>query len=336
MRKLGRLGQIAHVDARKAAAILGFGAVLTLLGAGGVFGAFSASVSSTGNQFSTSSDLTPPTTQRAVLRKSYGGVAGFAGCGIGGCGAFDSRQFYVYAQVVDQGSPATGISSATTTVGGASNPLSSAGGPWTVDGQTFNYRSGLLTRTPAQLAAGSRTYTVSATDTGGSSGTSNPFNFEVDVTRPQPTKVTLTNAGGDAGPDDGDTAAYLFDSSLDPSSLFGTWSTSGPPVTFANTWSGASAAVRIDLTGPSKYGGVAGDPILMRLYHASLPGNPQMNIGTVRIYSDDWAVLCEARFNGTVSLGSSNTQANLTFGSQITSGQLVIPAPVTPELEVCP
>ena len=331
-----KLGDLAHVQRKKALLLLGFGALVAILSAGGVFGAFSATVSSTGNQFATSSDLTPPTTVRAVLRKSYGGVSSFTGCGIGGCGVLDSRQFYVYAQVTDGGSPPSGVASVNTTVGGSSSALTSAGGPWTVDGLTYNYRSGFLTRSAAQLAVGSRTLTIAATDVAGRSSTSSPYAFTVETTQPVPSLVTLADAGASTGPNTGDTAVYDFDSPLDPNSLFGNWTTSGPPIVYANTWTGASANVRIDLTSPSKYGGTASDPILMRVYHASLPGNPQMNIGTVRIYSDDWYVHCEARFNGTAQLSNSDARATVTFGSEITSGQLILPAPVTPELETCP
>ncbi len=330
-----RFSRLAETQKTKAAAALAFTCLLAIVSAGGVFGAFSASVSSTGNQFSTAGDLTPPTIERAVLRKSYGGVSGFTGCGIGGCSVLDSRQFYVYAQVTDQGSPPSGISTVTTTVGGANAALTTAGGPWTVDGQSFNYRTGFLTRSPAQLAVGTRSYTLAATDNGGRTTNSSPYNFEVETTQPAPSLATITNGGTTGIPDSGDTIVVDYDSPIDPSSLFGTWTTSGPPIAYTNAWTGASAAVTVNLTSPSSYGGAASDPIRITANHASIGGNPQLNIGNVRVYSDDWFVHCQARFNGTAVMSNGNSRVTVTLGSQITSGQIFTPAPVTPALETC-
>ena len=331
-----RFSRLVETQKTKAAAALAFTCLLAIVSAGGVFGAFSASVSSTGNQFTTASDLTPPTTSRAVLRKSYGGVSGFTGCGIGGCSVLESRQFYVYAQVTDGGSPPSGVNTVNATVGGSNAAMTTSGGPWTVDGQTFNYRSGFLTRSAAQLAVGARTYTIAATDNAGRSSTSSAYNFNVDATQPNPTSATLANGSGSAGqPDSGDTITVDYDSSLDPSSMFGTWTTSGPPPAYTNAWDGTSAPVKVNLTSPSVYGGSAGDPIRITVQHSVLSGNPQLNIGNVRVYSDDWYVKCQAQFNATAQLANTNQRVVITLGTEITSGQLQIPAPVTPQIETC-
>jgi|GEM_PF-2787314 len=330
-----RLQQFAHEQRRKAWAALIFSGLFVVVSAGGVFGQFAANVSSTGNQFSTAADLTPPTTERAVLRKSYGGVTGYVGCGLGGCSVLESRQFYVYAQVTDGGNPPSGVNTVNVNVGGSNAAMTSAGGPWNVDGQSYNYRSGFLTRSAAQLAAGSRSYTITATDNAGRSGTSGAYSFNVDTTRPVPTTATLANGGSANVPDSGDTIVLDYDSPLDPSSMFGVWTNSGPPPAYTNTWNGSSAAVHVNLTSPSQYGGAPEDPIRITVNHASLPGNPPLNMGNVRVYSDDWFVHCQARFNGTAVLGNGNSRITVTLGSEITSDQVFTPAPVTPQPEEC-
>lgn len=330
-----RLKRFCETQKTKAAAALAFGCLLAIASAGGVFGAFSASVSSTGNQFTTSSDLTPPTTARAVLRKSYGGVSGFTGCGIGGCSVLDSRQFYVYAQVTDGGSPPTGVNTVNSSVGGTSSPLTTTGGPWTVDGQTFNYRSSLLTRTPAQLGVGTRTYTIAATDNAGRSSTSGAYSFEVDTTQPQPTSVDLANGGTVGIPDSGDTITYNFDSAIDPSSMFGTWTTTGPPIAYSRSWDGSSTPVLVRMTGPNSYGGaVATDPVRISVADTG-SGTPALNAGLAKITSDNWWVKCQAVFNGTAATTAGNTKIVVTLGTQTTSGQLVTPRPMSPTVETC-
>lgn len=334
MPSFGKLGQLAHKQRSKALALLGFTAVLAVLGAGSVFGAFNASVSSTGNQFSTASDLTPPTIDRAVLRKSYGGVSGFVGCGIGGCGVLESRQFYVYAQVTDGGSPASGVNTVTTTVGGANAPLTTAGGPWTVDGQTFNYRSGFLTRNAAQLASGARNYTIAASDNQGFSSNGGPYAFEVDTTPPAPTSIALANGGSAQIPDSGDTITYNFNSAIDPSSMFGNWTSSGPPIAYTRSWTGSSIPVVIHMVSPNSYGGAVQDPIRITVNDAGA-GTPVLNAGQARVYSDNWSVECEAIFNGTAQTASANSQVIVTLGSQTTTGQIVQPRPMAPTAEDC-
>ncbi|MBN8868021.1 MAG: hypothetical protein J0H98_10750 [Solirubrobacterales bacterium] len=309
--------------------------MLVVAGAGGVFGAFTASVSSTGNQFVTASDLTPPTVARAVLRKSYGGVSGFTGCGLGGCSVLDARQFFLYAQVADGGDPPSGISSVNGTVGGASANMSDAGGPWTVDGQSFNYRSNLLTRSSAQLSPGTRSFTINAADSGGRSVTSSPYAFDVDTTRPAPTTVDVANGSGSPGrPDAGDTITYEYDSPIDPSSILGNWTSSGPPTTYTDEWNGGSTAVVAVLAGPSKYGGEPDDSVRIRVERTANMGGNQVNVGEIRSHSNDWALQCEARFNATLAMPTS-TKVLVTLGSEITSGVITTPAPATPSLEDC-
>lgn len=334
MPKFGKLGQFIYVQRKKAMVALGLLTALAVMGVGSVFGAFSASVSSTGNQFSTSSDLTAPNIARAVLRKSYGGQSGFVGCGLGGCSTLESRQFYIYAQVTDTGSPAVGVQSVDTTVGGANATLTTAGGPWTVDGQSFNYRSGFLTRSAAQLASGSRSYTIAAKDLNNNNANGGPYAFEVDTTQPQPTSIALANGGSALIPDSGDTMTYNFDSAMDPSSMFGNWTASGPPIAYTRSWTGASTPVVIHMVSPNKYGGDLEDPIRITVNDAGA-GTPVLNAGQARVLADNWSIKCEATFNGTAATATGNTQVVVTLGSQTTSGQIIQPRPMSPTAEVC-
>jgi hypothetical protein len=110
--------------------------------------------------------------------------------------------YRVYANV-DDASPSSGIAGVTANVtnftsGVTATPLSSSGGPWTIGGTTYAYRSGLLT-VGAGVSAGNKSAQVTATDNAGNSGsTTNSNTAYVDNTAPATTatKSPLANTAG--------------------------------------------------------------------------------------------------------------------------------------------
>ena len=80
----------------------------------------------------------------------------------------------------------------------------------------------------------------------------------------------VVNGGSAQIPDAGDTMTYNFNSAMDPSSMFGTWTSSGPPIAYTRSWNGSSTPVVIHMVSPNKYGGELEDPIRITVFSADL------------------------------------------------------------------
>jgi hypothetical protein len=140
-------------------------ALAVALGAGGgsAWGAFSATTSNGTNSFSTAaSDTTAPTISRAVAAKTSGATPGTIRQG---------GDYHVYAQVTDDSSGVSSVTADTSSFdsGVTSASMSSIGGPWTVGGQTYNYRSAVLTANTPLNTGSSYPYSITAADVAGNS-----------------------------------------------------------------------------------------------------------------------------------------------------------------------
>ena len=129
-----------------------------------------------GDVASASITVAHPTVAAATIAKSTGGSAGYIKQG---------GTYYVYANVTGSGTPPAGVSSVTAdvsavTTGQTATSLTS--GTYTVDGQSYDYRSAQLTaKTP--LTAGSKTFKVALTDSA-SAKTTTSYSVTVDNTGP--------------------------------------------------------------------------------------------------------------------------------------------------------
>jgi hypothetical protein len=170
-----------------------------------------------GDVASASITVAHPSVSAATIAKSAGGTAGYVK---------QDGSYYVYANVAGAGTPPAGVSSltadvSTVTTGQTATSLTS--GTYTVDGQSYNYRSAQLTaKTP--LSSGSKSFTVSLTDTG-SAKTTTSYSVTVDNTAPTGSGIQTANAsGGTAGrAEAGDTLTLTYSEQLDPNSLFSGW-----------------------------------------------------------------------------------------------------------------
>lgn len=136
-------------------------AIVVVLGTavGASLAAFTATTSNGVNSFS-AADTAAPTISRAVAAKPSGATAGTIRQG---------GDYYVYAWVTD----ASAIASVTANVstvdaGGTASALSP--GSWTVGGQSYNYRSAMLTANTPLRTGASYAYTIAATDALGNGG----------------------------------------------------------------------------------------------------------------------------------------------------------------------
>jgi hypothetical protein len=104
----------------------------------------------------------------------------------------------------------------------------------TVAGVTYAFKSATLTAN-AGLTAGSKSFTVTATDAPGNASAATSFNVTADNTAPTAADVQTTNAGTNGRAESGDTISLTFSEQMDPASIL-------------SGWSGASTSVAIRIS----------------------------------------------------------------------------------------
>jgi hypothetical protein len=202
--------------------LLLFLAALAASGAGTTFAGFSATSSNSGDTFDAASDWVPPTVGATIIAKTAGGTPG---------AIHQGGTYYVYANVTDTGNPASGVATVTANTSNISTgqtavPLMS--GSFTIGGVTYGYRTGSVT-VNASLAQGTYTYSITATDVAGNSGTYTGFTVTVDNTAPAGSDVQTANGGATVGkPEAGDQLTFSFSETIDPNSVLVGWT--GPSI----------------------------------------------------------------------------------------------------------
>jgi hypothetical protein len=166
-------------------------------------------------------DFLAPSAGASAIAKSQGGVAGYVKKG---------GSYYVYANVIESGNPASGITSVKADVSALTSgqtAVSLVAGSYTVDGDSFNYRSAQLTA-GASLSAGSKSYSLTLADTAGNSRVQ-AFAVTVDNGPFTGSDFETANAsGGTAGKaEKGDTVSFAFNKAPDPNSIVSSWDGSG-------------------------------------------------------------------------------------------------------------
>jgi hypothetical protein len=180
------------------------------------FALFSHQASNSSPGLSADADWTPPNASAAVFAKSTGGEGGYIRQG---------GTYYAYANAVDAGNPASGVASVDVDAGQGPVALSTAGGPWTVDGVSYNYRSAMQTA-PATVPEGTYPFTVASadSDTPANSQTQGGFNVVVDNTAPTVTDVQTANGNTIVGrPQSGDTVTFTYSEPVERLSISTAW-----------------------------------------------------------------------------------------------------------------
>jgi len=197
------------------AAGLAIGAI-ALVAVPATFAAFAAGTESAGNSVVAASDFRAPQVKAAVLCKTVGGATGFLKQG---------GSYFVYANVAaDTGSPASGLAGVNAdvsnfTAGAAAVALSA--GSFSAGGVSYGYRSAALTAS-AVLAAGARSFTVTATDNAANANTLTG-SATVDNTAPLASDVQTTNAGTNGLAEQGDSLVLTFSEPVEPESILAGW-----------------------------------------------------------------------------------------------------------------
>ncbi|HXF37827.1 MAG TPA: hypothetical protein VNO17_11720 [Actinomycetota bacterium] len=208
---------------RPLAALVGLGLVLGI-GGGTTHAAFSSLTSNAGNSFSAAADFVAPRASGSVIATEGRSLAGAIRQG---------GTFRVYANVTDDGNPASGVASVTADAsairaGATAVPL--AAGSWSVEGVAYAYRSALLTA-DAVLPEGSRGYSLALTDGAGNAAVQGGFSVLVDNTPPAGADVQTANGGTTPGrAEAGDSVTFTFTERVDPGSVLAGWTGSATTV----------------------------------------------------------------------------------------------------------
>ena len=201
---------------RSAAVVVLLGS-LALAGDDFTFAAFTGTANSPGNRVSAAADFRAPTVGSSTIAKSAGGTPGFIKQG---------GTYYVYANVTDAGNPASGVSTVTANVSSITTgqtAVSLASGSFSVGGVSYGFRSAIQTAN-AVLSAGSKSYTVTATDAASNGATQGGFSVTVDNTASAGSDVQTANGAATAGTaEPGDTVTYTFSEPVDPASVLSGW-----------------------------------------------------------------------------------------------------------------
>ncbi len=172
-------------------------------------------------------DNVKPVVATVAIAKTTGYTPGFIHQG---------GTYTVYANVTDA-APSSGIATVTANVGNittGSTAVAMTAGSYTVAGASYNYQAALTA--DAVLAAGSKTFSVTATDAAGNVSAVKNGSVTVDNTAPSATNVQTTNGGGTAGKIEvNDVITYTFSEQMDPGSVLTGWDGTATTVTLRLT-----------------------------------------------------------------------------------------------------
>jgi hypothetical protein len=221
-------------------------------------------------------DTVGPTVSAAAIAKSTGGTPGYLKQG---------GTYYVYANLND----ANGVASATADVSTVTTGITTApmtAGSYTVDGVSYGWRTALLTASNP-LAAGSKAFSVTGTDTLGHGATQGGFSVTIDNTVPAASDIQTTNVvGGTAGkPEAGDTVIFTFTEAIDPATVLA-------------GWNGSSTSVTLRLI---QQNGTPGDRV--QVWDAA--NTTQLPFGLIRLFND--YVTADRAFAGSTMAMSGST-----------------------------
>ena len=187
---------------------------------GGTVAAFSGTTETAANTFTAAPDWTAPAVSGSLVAKTAGGIPAFIKQG---------GTYHVYANATDSGNPASGVSTVTANVssfdsGQTAVPLTATPCPCVIGSIMYLYRSASLTA-DNPLAAGSKAYTVTATDAASNGATQPGFTVAVDNTVPAAADIQTANvSGGTLGrAEAGDTVTYTYSEAIDPGTISAGW-----------------------------------------------------------------------------------------------------------------
>ena len=213
-----------------------------------------------------------------------------------------SGTFYVYANVTDTGTGASGVATVTANVSSiksGATAVALVAGSYTAGGVSYNYRSASQTATVA--AAQTYSYSITAVDNAGNTATNNSFTVVVDATAPAAADIQTTNGGTAGRPDAGDTIVFTYTEPVNPQSILA-------------GWTGASTAITVRFTDSS-----SADSVTI----GNAANTAQLPLGSVALNGN--YVTAATTFSGTMV--ESGGTITVTLGAQKTGSATSNPTP---------
>jgi hypothetical protein len=268
-------------------------AVVVLVAVPVAFAAFASSTENSGNVIVAANDFRAPQVTAGVLGKSVGGATGFVKQG---------GEYFVYANVAaDTGNPASGIAGVRADVSSVTTGATAvtlAAGSFSAGGVSYGYRSAALGAN-AVLAAGAKSFTVTATD---NAGNANAFAgaVTIDNTAPLASDVQTTNvAGGTNGLAElGDTLVLSFSEPVEPESILA-------------GWNGAATNVVVRINDNVLLGLPTGNDTL-QVYNAA--NTTALPLGSVDLGRSDYV---GGLLGGNVRFGASGTPSTMSISGNL-------------------
>lgn len=166
---------------------------------------------------SAAADFLAPSASASAIAKAQGGTAGYVRAG----GAY-----FVYANVTDSGSPASGVASVKANVSALTSGQTAVTlqpGSYSLGGVTYSYRSVEL-KVGSGIAAGVKSYSLALSDSAGNAH-SQSFSVTVDNTPLAGSSLATANdSGGTSGkPEKGDSVTFTFNEAPEPGSIVPGW-----------------------------------------------------------------------------------------------------------------
>jgi hypothetical protein len=181
--------------------------------------------------------------------------------------------YFVYGEASNGGSGIGTVTAdvGTITTGASAVAMTTSGGPWTVGGLSYNYRSAQQTAN-ASLPESSNPYafTVTATDNVGNASAPFGGTVNVDNMAPAASDVQATNdsAGTVGRAEQNDKITFTFSEQMDPN-------------TIKTAWDGSATTVTVKLDRAN-----GGAPVLLTVWDAA--GTTQLNVGSVNLIRSDY------------------------------------------------
>lgn len=228
-----------------------------------------------GDQAQASISVQAPKVTQAAIAKAAGGEAGYIGW---------LKPYRVYANVSGSGSPPAGLATLTANLTALGNGASVGltNGSFTVDGQSYSYRSAqLISGTPNP---GTTSYTLTLTDNGGTA-TQTTHSVIVDTTAPTAIDIQTANvSGGTNGRAElGDSVTFTYSEPIDAASVLAGWNGAATPV-----------VVRLVDASPRD---------LVQVWNAS--NSAQLPLGEVNLGRNDYINA------GTIAFGAAGTASTM-------------------------
>ena len=250
-----------------------------------------------GNAFTTAAkfDIVPPTISASVISKTTEYLTGYVKQG---------GNFYVYANVTDTGTNATGVASVTADVSSIKAGVTSlalAAGSYSVGGVSYNYRSASQTADNPK-ANGTYSYSITATDNAANSANAS-YSVVIDSTAPTGSDIQTTNGGTAGRPDTNDTIIFTYSEQIDPQTIL-------------SGWTGASTSVVVRFTNNGTTDSFA-------IWNAG--NTAQLSLGSVALNGD--YVTANTAFTGTMAQSGATitvTLGTMTSGTVRTNGTALI------------